>query len=415
MARLHSQTDARINYYAAKIAIAASAKLRVNQSENLLQPQVIRPRISFQDSFYLAKVGVGTFSNLPAQRNYLNYFLMVDTGSNLIWTQCEPCEKCFTQAQPLFPYRRSTTYELLPCNSHRLCYPNVCKDQLCSYGIRYATGQNSSGYLGRERFAFEVDGGATDSVHHIVFGCGTNQQEIEIDTTPNHINGILGIGTGGRSLVNQLGYRARGLFSYCVPRLKDIHDNIFLRFGQEANRFQQAQQVFTTRLIRGVVETYYVRLLDISIAGNRLNFPPGYFDIRHDGTGGCIIDSGSPLTALPQEAYIRVRNAVSSYFAQRQLPTIQKPGFDLCFQVTMQLDVPLPVIKFHLQNNANLVLGLGAFLRMGDAVCLALKSSGDLGGVSAIIGSLAQSDYRFLFNLVAGTVSFARENCKRNS
>ncbi|KAF5207676.1 Aspartyl protease family protein [Thalictrum thalictroides] len=290
----------------------------------------------------------------------------------------------------------------------------MCKDDLCSYGIRYATGQNSSGYLGRDRFTFELDNGATDSVDRIVFGCGTKQEEIKFETIPNQINGILGKGTGARSVVNQLGNHAQGRFSYCVPHRNDIHDKIYLKFGQEA-RFLQGQKVHTAPLVRAVVETYYVRLLDISVAGTRLLFPPGYFDIRHDGTGGCIIDSGSPSTALPQEAYIRVRTAVVRYFEKRQLPTKQKPGFDLCFQLP-RADVPIPVIRFHFQNNADLVLGLGAFLRMGDAICLAFKSSGDLGRVSVIVGSFAQSDYRFLFNLATRTMSFAKElDCKTNS
>ncbi|PIA61638.1 hypothetical protein AQUCO_00300869v1 [Aquilegia coerulea] len=300
---------------------------------------------------------------------------MVDTGSNLIWTQCEPCEKCYTQAQPLFPYKRSRTYEL-------------------------------------DTFTFEGENSATDSVYHIVFGCGTNQQEMSFPTTPNQINGILGMGSGYRSLVNQLGTRAGEKFSYCIPRSKNNNDKIYLRFGQEAT-FKHGQQVRSTPFRKGPLKTYYVRLLDISVDGFHLHFPPEYFDIRHDGSGGCVIDSGSPFTALPQEAYQWLMNVVTQYFAQMQLPTKQNPDWDLCFQIPGP-NQPYPLIVFHL-DNADLQVGTSAFVSLDDAICLAFTSSGDLGGISAIIGGLVQSDNRFVFNLVMSTVSFANENCKRTS
>ncbi|PIA61639.1 hypothetical protein AQUCO_00300870v1 [Aquilegia coerulea] len=415
-ARLHNHTDARIKYYAARIATAGSAKLQVNQSEDRLQPEVVRPQISFQDYFYLAKVGIGTFNSTPLQKDYRNYFLMVDTGSDLIWTQCEPCQAqgCFPQVQPLFPFRRSRTYESFPCNGgNRFCYPNECMDDLCSYKIEYGTRQYTQGYLGKDRFAFEVNDGPTDSVYYIAFGCGINQRRFKWDTTQNQINGILGMGNGPHSLVHQLGELALGRFSYCVPRWEEPHDHIYLRFGQEA-RFRLDQHVLTTPLIvGGLKEAYYVKLRDISVAGNRFNYRPGYFDVKRDGTGGCIIDSGCPLTRLPQRAFTWLKNAVINYFAQAHLPPRPKHGFDLCFELPRP-DQKMPLIRFHLQN-ADLTIEEGAFMHVDDAICLAFKSSSDLGGLSAVIGGLAQANYRFVFNVAASTVSFALENCTSTS
>ncbi|PIA34109.1 hypothetical protein AQUCO_03900191v1, partial [Aquilegia coerulea] len=408
--RLHNQTDARINYYVAKIT---SAKLVVDQSGNHLQPEVVRSRLSFQDSFYLAKIGLGTFVNLPHQPNHRNYFLIVDTAEELIWTQCEPCKAGFNQTQPVFPYSKSKTYRLLKCNSHSLCYRDRCQHGYCTYGVKYATNESSTGYLGIDRFTFELDNGATESVDGLLFGCGDIQENFKF-TTPNKINGIIGMGTGPRSLISQLGNRALGRFSYCVPSWKNSDDNIFLRFGKEA-KFPQGLHVLTTPFFKGqVMSAYYVRLLDISVAGNRLNFPTGYFDIRQDGTGGgCVIDSGSPFTALPQAAYTRVRDAVISYWAQRQLPVKQKPGLDLCYHVPTRPDQQFPLIIFHFLN-ADFTIGSGAFLHTGDAICFAFRSSGGLGGVSAIIGGIAQSDYRFWFDFATKTISFAQEDCRRN-
>ncbi|KAF5181538.1 Aspartyl protease family protein [Thalictrum thalictroides] len=361
----------------------ASAKLVVDQSGNL-QPDVVCSRLAFQDYFYLAKIGLGTF--VTQQPNYRNYFLIVDTSADLIWTQCEPCKVGFNQTQPVFPYSKSKTYRLLKCNSHSLCYRDRCQHGYCTYGIRYVGNQSSTGYLGIDRFTFELDNGAIESVDGLVFGCGDIQENFKY-SSPNIINGILGMGTGPRSLISQLGNRAQGCFSYCVPSWKNS-DNIFLRFGKEA-KFQPGLHVLTTPFIKGqAVQTYYVRLLDISVAGNRLNFPPGYFDIRQNGTGGgCVIDSGSPFTVLLQAAYTRVRDAVISYWAQMHLPVKQKPGADLCYQVPRP-GQQFPPIIFHFFI-ADLIVRSGAFLHTGDAICFAFKSSGGLGGgISAIIGDI---------------------------
>ncbi|KAJ6328972.1 hypothetical protein OIU77_010614 [Salix suchowensis] len=35
---------------------------------------------------------------------------IADTGSDLIWTQCKPCERCYKQVDPLFDPKSSKTY-----------------------------------------------------------------------------------------------------------------------------------------------------------------------------------------------------------------------------------------------------------------------------------------------------------------
>nr|KYP44063.1 Aspartic proteinase nepenthesin-2 [Cajanus cajan] len=45
-------------------------------------------------------------------------FLIVDTGSDLIWIQCQPCVNCFLQFTPIFDTMKSSTYEKLPCSFH---------------------------------------------------------------------------------------------------------------------------------------------------------------------------------------------------------------------------------------------------------------------------------------------------------
>ena len=42
---------------------------------------------------------------------------IADTGRDLTWTQCEPCEKCYKQNLPLFDPQQASTDGNVPCNS----------------------------------------------------------------------------------------------------------------------------------------------------------------------------------------------------------------------------------------------------------------------------------------------------------
>ncbi|KAH0984268.1 hypothetical protein GBA52_011445 [Prunus armeniaca] len=49
---------------------------------------VVRAKIDYQkDSIYMAQVSMGTFRSTPP----ISYFLDVDTGSGIIWIQCQEC------------------------------------------------------------------------------------------------------------------------------------------------------------------------------------------------------------------------------------------------------------------------------------------------------------------------------------
>jgi hypothetical protein len=59
---------------------------------------------------YVVTVGLGT----PKK----DFTLSFDTGSDLTWTQCEPClGGCFPQNQPKFDPTTSTSYKNVSCSS----------------------------------------------------------------------------------------------------------------------------------------------------------------------------------------------------------------------------------------------------------------------------------------------------------
>ncbi|ERN16892.1 hypothetical protein AMTR_s00057p00163750 [Amborella trichopoda] len=53
------------------------------------------------------QVGIGT----PPRTLHL----LMDTGSDIIWTQCPPCDPCFEQPDPIFQPTQSSTYYAFDC------------------------------------------------------------------------------------------------------------------------------------------------------------------------------------------------------------------------------------------------------------------------------------------------------------
>ncbi|XP_074356642.1 aspartic proteinase CDR1-like [Apium graveolens] len=145
---------------------------------------------------------------------------VADTGSELTWIQCKPCEKCFEHIYPLFDLRASSTYKTLKCYSKQckalIGHTGSCtrKHNKCQYSLRYMDGTVSNGHLATERLTF----GKT-SIEKGYFG--------------NISSGIVGLGGGHLSMISQLDETIQGKFSYCfVPVFRNETSTII--FGEKA-------------------------------------------------------------------------------------------------------------------------------------------------------------------------------------
>nr|CAD1827052.1 unnamed protein product [Ananas comosus var. bracteatus] len=122
---------------------------------------------------YTIGVSIGT----PAQP----LLLILDTGSDLVWTQCQPCLSCFDQSFPLYDPSQSSTYSRLACSS-KLCQAlplSACHAQ-CLYLYSYGDNSTTVGTLASEAFTF----GSANSV-----------------TVPN-LGSAVGFSTGASSTTN---------------------------------------------------------------------------------------------------------------------------------------------------------------------------------------------------------------------
>lgn len=87
--------------------------------------------LSLGSGEYFIRVSVGT----PPKSMYL----VLDTGSDILWLQCAPCINCYHQTDAVFDPSRSSTYSSLGCNN-RLCLNldvNGCQANKCLYQVSY--------------------------------------------------------------------------------------------------------------------------------------------------------------------------------------------------------------------------------------------------------------------------------------
>ena len=157
--------------------------------------------------------------------------LIMDTGNNLMWTQCLPCtHPCLPQTLPVFDPSKSSTYATKSCISFS-CPGDGCDSLLrCKFSQHYLYGTRTTvaGVIATEKFTFETSDEGTTFVSDIVFGCAN---DVRASLVGQH-SGIVGLGNANdkASLPAQLGSK----FSYCRGSIRDPlypHNQLILGDG----------------------------------------------------------------------------------------------------------------------------------------------------------------------------------------
>jgi hypothetical protein len=350
---------------------------------------------------FLMDVAIGT----PA----LSYAAIVDTGSDLVWTQCKPCVECFKQSTPVFDPSSSSTYATLPCSSSfcgDLPTSTCTSSNKCGYTYTYGDASSTQGVLASETFTL-----GKEKLPGVAFGCGdTNEGD---GFTQG--GGLVGLGRGPLSLVSQLGLDK---FSYCLTSLDDGDGKSPLLLGGSASAISESAAtapVQSTPLVKNPSQPsfYYVSLTGLTVGSTRITLPASAFAIQDDGTGGVIVDSGTSITYLEVQGYRALRKA---FVAQMSLPTVDgsEIGLDLCFQGPAKgVDqVQVPKLVLHFDGGADLDLPAENYMVLDSAsgaLCLTVAPSRGL----SIIGNFQQQNFQFVYDVAGDTLSFAPVQCNK--
>ncbi|KAL6295894.1 hypothetical protein ACE6H2_004036 [Prunus campanulata] len=342
---------------------------------------------------YIVTVSLGT----PAKQ----LSLIFDTGSDLTWTQCRPCVRsCYTQSEPIFDPSLSASYKTISCTTaactqlSSLGVEQSCFDSTCLYTAVYGDMSFSFGVFGSEKLTLT----STDVFEGFLFGCGLDNEVLFDGST-----GLLGLGRGNISIVEQTANKYNRFFSYCLPSTSCSPG--YLRFGKGGGSSNAIK--FTTLSTVSQGDSYYgLNLTGINVGGTKLPISASVF------SRGTIIDSGTVITRLPPAAYSALRaaflQAMMSYPRTEDVFDI----FDTCYNFSSFKTVSYPSISFVFGDGLTQDLdATGIFyVESVDKVCLAFIENEDDSHIG-IIGNVQQKRLKVVYDVGGGKVGFAPAGC----
>ncbi len=315
----------------------------------------------------------------------------VDTGSEIFWLQCKPCQDCYNQIGPIFNPAGSSSFRTLPCSSP------VCKElsyyqcsnnnsssrsnntiatsppRVCVYTVGYGDGSVSQGDLSEDSLVLKsASTGKPYYITGFVFGCGHINKGLFAGSA-----GILGLGRGKLSLPSQLlmiqgasAAIATNRFSYCLTdRFRNPDTSSYIRFGTEAgaivssissrNSSRKQQQLQYISMLKNpqMPVLYYVKLTGVAVGTElKLQFPASLYEVDVNGNGGVIFDSGTSITRLAEPAYSHLRDAFRTATAHLRRVQGDYGLFDTCYSLShnqSQLLATIPVVTLYFDDKVS--------------------------------------------------------------
>ncbi|KAL0330903.1 UNVERIFIED_CONTAM: Aspartyl protease family protein [Sesamum angustifolium] len=247
---------------------------------------------SLSSGNYIVSVGLGTPKKTLS--------LIFDTGSDLTWTQCQPCVgSCYQQRDPIFNPSSSTSYSNVSCSSSQCAQLSSAtgNDPQCLHDVRLRD-TNNQGLFGKTA-------------------------------------GLLGLGRDPLSIVSQTAQKYGKYFSYCLPSKSSSTGHLTLGKGGASTNVK-----FTPFASSQGTSFYFIKIIKISVGGQDLPISQTVFD-----TAGSIIDSGTVITRLPPGAY----SALSTAFQQQMKKYPSAPAYsilDTCYDFSNYTTITIPTVSF---------------------------------------------------------------------
>ncbi|CAA7061235.1 unnamed protein product [Microthlaspi erraticum] len=344
---------------------------------------------------------------------------IADTGSDLTWIQCKPCQQCYKQNTPLFDKKKSSTYKTASCDSkacHALSETEGGCDEsgnTCKYRYSYGDESFSKGDVATETISIDSSDGSPVSFPGTIFGCGYNNGGTFEETG----SGIIGLGGGPLSLVSQLGSSIGKKFSYCLSHTASTENGtsvINLGTNSIPSTPSKDSAVLTTPLVEKTPNTYYFLTLEaITVGKTKLPYTAG--DGLNGGksskaTGNIIIDSGTTLTLLESGFYDDFGAAVEESVTGAKRVSDPQGILSHCFRAGGKA-LGLPEITMHFTDADVKLSPMNAFVKVSeDMVCLSMIPTTEV----PIYGNMAQMDFLVGYDLEKKTVSFQSMDCSGN-
>ncbi|KAG8639915.1 hypothetical protein MANES_13G004700v8 [Manihot esculenta] len=360
---------------------------------------------------YFAKIGLG---NPPK-----DYYVQVDTGSDILWVNCVNCDKCPTKSGlgvklTLYDPQSSASATNVYCDdafcaaTYNGVIQGCTKDLPCQYSLVYGDGSASAGFFVRDNLQFERVTGNLETAPangSVVFGCGAKQLG-ELGTSSEALDGILGFGQANSSMISQLAAagKVKRTFSHC---LDNVNGGGIFAIGEVVS-----PKVNTTPMVANKPH-YNVVMKEIEVGGDVLELPT---DIFSDGDQrGTIIDSGTTLAYLPETVYELMMAKIVAQQPGLELHTVEEQF--TCFQYSGNVDDGFPDVKFHFVDSLTLSAYPHDYLFQirEDVWCIGWQNSGlqsKDGRDMTLLGDLVLSNKLVLYDIENQAIGWTEYNCE---
>ncbi|GMY13909.1 aspartic proteinase-like protein 2 isoform X2 [Fagus crenata] len=363
-----------------------------------------------ETGLYFAKIGIGS----PPK----DYYVQVDTGSDILWVNCVGCSRCPKKSGlgielTLYDPKSSSSSSLVTCDQP-FCtstydgpLPGCRPDLLCQYNVVYGDGSATAGYFVKDDIQLDrVTGNLQTAPANgsVIFGCGAKQSG-ELGSSSEALDGILGFGQANSSMISQLAIegKVKKIFAHC---LDNINGGGIFAIGEVVQ-----PKVNTTALVPNQAH-YNVVLKNIEVGGDNLSIPSDTFD--NGFRKGTIIDSGTTLAYLPEVVYDALVQKTLAQQPGLKLHTVEEQF--TCFQFSGTVDDGFPIVKFHFEGNLSLTVYPHEYLfQISDNVwCVGWQNSGMQskdGKEMTLLGDLVLSNKLVLYDLEQQTIGWTEYNC----
>ncbi|TVU51801.1 hypothetical protein EJB05_03245, partial [Eragrostis curvula] len=340
-----------------------------------------------------------------------DYILKIDMVNPLTWIQCKKCNPHSTQHNPIFDPEASPTFHHVPGTSP-LCAPpyGPVRGGRCAFELRNPSPVWIKGYLSQDH----VNNGAM-VFPGFIFGCSHYAKNFFNERV---YAGIVHLGRAPTSLVMQVADHGLTRFSYCLYAVyggSKTNRQGFLHFGTNVPHNPHLKTTKILPTLNAHESEYYLSVTGISLGKSKLDrIRPEMFARSKDGQGGCLIDPGTPLTVMVEEAYRIIEEAIWLDLQRHGAERMKRSGFGLCVQATKATKEHLQSLSLHFSEKEAVLefLPQQLFLMMNDKkgqiACLAMVP-----GHRTIIGAFQQVDMRFVYDIKESTLSFAPESSHR--
>ncbi|CAB4296510.1 unnamed protein product [Prunus armeniaca] len=332
---------------------------------------------------YIVTVGLGT----PAKQ----LSLIFDTGSDLTWTQCQPCAGyCYKQREPIFDPSLSASYKNISCTT-------ASCTQLSSSGIEHDCSSSTSACL-------YAAGYGDNSFTVGVFG-SEKLTLTPTDTTKAYSTDppVCSVSAGAASPwsskppINTTGYSPTASHRLPAPPVTSpsATEAPLTAFSSQSSSRHPKGESF-----------YGLGLAGIKVGGRQLSIAPSVFS-----SSGTIIDSGTVITRLPATAYASLRGAFREAMKNYTL-TKSFSLLDTCYDISGLNTFSYPEIAFVFGDGLTVDLDATGilFLISPSQVCLAFAGNMDDSDFG-IIGNVQQKRLEVVYDVVGGKVGFGPAGC----